>query len=967
MAAINQAFQYLAWLIALVQFILGLYVLCLEPRGFAHRCVGLSLLLISIDTFSVGVSANAQNTLLARLPYQIIAATSAMILAATLLTSLALFQPAVIRRRSRFPVVWVIILLGLILLLLITLVDVFIGTGVWPTGIKPDTFAGVSFILDWFAKSWIHSTIYLLTYGLLGITLLVSLVYTILFDRQTSRLARFIAIWLLLASLLTLLLAFGTFRSEIELTVHLVTSVIYLIAYSFTAFSRVIVEPTILRRGRLQVRLTVIALIIAMPLLAGMGIFLTQQAQTVLARDAALALNGTNRSIVDAAEIWLSYNTRALRTLVGSPDILSMDPTRQTPALQALVAAYPDIYLASTTDNSGMNVSRSDGNESVNYHDRKWFKQAISGQPVTYQTMVGGSGQPAMVISMPILLPNGQMLGVGMAASDLRFVSRILGQAVRNNEATVLVVNSENRILASSGPSVGILMEDISQYPPLKGLRSGVTGDYTFSDINDINWRASLSLLSNGWGVVVQQTEQSLFSPVRSFQRLSLIVLLVGSTLLFGLTWLTIREVMQPVRSLTDTATAITAGDLNQSAQVFGEDELGLLASSFNTMTSQLRELIGSLENRVLERTRDLERRVLQLQVTAQVASEAAAIRDPDKLLQDAVRLISEKFHFYHAGIFLIDQTSASSQTDPTDCEQGAAYAVLCAASSDGGRRMLARGHRLLIGQQGIVGYVAGTGESRIALDTEKDATFFDNPDLPMTRSEIALPLKIGPRVIGVLDVQSTQANAFNQEDLEILQILADQLAVALENAHLLAQSTQAFRELEDQFGQQIRYGWKKTISAKHLQDERLGYMIGPDGIQPLTKRDEKSTLENPEDPSSTIPEITVPIELRKQSLGILRLRRRVEQGAWTEQDQALIQEVVAQMALALENARLLNEIRDQARQEELINQIVSNTQNSLSLEGAMRTAVEQVIQVFNVSRARIHLGGETNGNGDNS
>src|SRR4030066_135662 len=132
MAAINQAFQYLAWLIALVQFILGLYVLCLEPRGFAHRCVGLSLVLISIDTFSVGVSANAQNTLLARLPYQIIAATSAMILAATLLTSLALFQPAVIRRRSRFPVVWVIILLGLILLLLITLVDVFIGTGVWP-------------------------------------------------------------------------------------------------------------------------------------------------------------------------------------------------------------------------------------------------------------------------------------------------------------------------------------------------------------------------------------------------------------------------------------------------------------------------------------------------------------------------------------------------------------------------------------------------------------------------------------------------------------------------------------------------------------------------------------------------------------------------------------------------------------------------------------------------------------------
>jgi HAMP domain-containing protein len=246
-------------------------------------------------------------------------------------------------------------------------------------------------------------------------------------------------------------------------------------------------------------------------------------------------------------------------------------------------------------------------------------------------------------------------------------------------------------------------MEDISGYPPVKGLRSGGTGDYAFSDINDVDWRASLNLLSNGWGVIVQQTEESLYAPVRSFQRISLTVLLVGAGLLFWLTWLTIREVMQPVRSLTDTATAIASGDLNQSAQIFGEDELGVLASSFNTMTSQLRDLIGSLENRVLERTRDIERRALQLQVTAQVAREAAAIRDPDKLLQDAVKLISEQFNFYHAGIFLIDQTSLSSPVNLADREQGPAYAVLCAASSEGGRRMLDRGHRLLLESKGLL------------------------------------------------------------------------------------------------------------------------------------------------------------------------------------------------------------------------------------------------------------------------
>jgi GAF domain-containing protein/HAMP domain-containing protein len=549
-----------------------------------------------------------------------------------------------------------------------------------------------------------------------------------------------------------------------------------------------------------------------------------------------------------------------------------------------------------------------------------------------------------------------------MAASDLRLVSRILGQVVQNTETTVLVVNSENRILASSGQPVGILMEDISTYPPVKSLRSGVTGEYGFTDINDINWRASLNLLSNGWGVIVQQTEESLFAPVRNFQRISLIVLFVGAALLIWLTWLTIREVMQPVRSLTDTATAISAGDLNQNAQVYGEDELGVLAASFNTMTSQLRDLIGSLENRVLERTRDLERRALELQVTAQVAREAAAIRDPDKLLQDAAKLISEQFNFYHTGIFLIDQTSLSSPVRPTESVQGPAYAVLCAASSDGGRRMLTRGHRLRVSQQGIVGYVAGTGEPRIALDTEKDATYFDNPDLPMTRSEMALPLKIGNRVIGVLDVQSKLANAFNQEDLETLQILADQLSVALENARLLSESKQALRELEEQYSEQIRKGWQKKISNK-----RLGYMIGPLGIQPLAEKAEMSMQENSEDMIPVIPEIAAPIKLRNQQLGTLHLRRHVELGEWTEHDKKLIQEVVTQMSLALENARLLEQIRERARHEELINQIVANTQNTLSLEGAMRSAVEEVTRVFNVSRVRIRLSGDNNGNGDNS
>jgi GAF domain-containing protein/HAMP domain-containing protein/NADH:ubiquinone oxidoreductase subunit K len=968
MTAINQSLQYLAWLIALVQFIIGLYLIYLDPRRVSNRLVGMTLLILALNTFAVGLMATAQDSRQASLPALLLAATTAAVVPALLLASFALLQPTALRQRGYSILARSLALIGLMPPGL-TLIDALLGTRLWYTGPAAIAYRGGYVFPLHLTQGWISPILITLIFGGAGLALLSLLAYTALSARQVSRQNRATAFWLLLANLFPAALVALPLQPQAALALHLAASALYLLAYALAAFSVALLPQLIpspaFRQGRLQRRLTMLALIVALPLLAGLGAFLTQQAQIVLAQDAARALSATNRSVAEAAEVWLAYNTRALRTLVGSPDIISMDPARQTPALRALVSTYPDLYLASTTDKSGMNIARSDSLPPANYSDRAWFQGAVGGQPITYQTLVGSAGQPALVIAMPIRQPGGLVLGVGMAASDLRLVSRILGQAVLNTEATAYLINSEDQILAISGPPVGILMEDISNYPPVKHLRSGQTGDYAFTDVNDIGWRASLNLLSNGWGVAVQQTEASLFAPVRNFQRISLIVLLVGGALLFWLTWLTVRQVMQPVRSLTETAAAITAGDLNQIAPIYSEDELGLLAHSFNTMTAQLRDLVGSLERRVSERTRDLQRRAVQLQVTAQVAREAASIRDLDRLLQNAVRLISEQFNFYHAGIFLLDRSLPAPGAAAAGSADRPVYAVLRAASSEGGRRMLARGHRLRVGQQGIVGYVAGTGEPRIALDTDKDAVYFDNPDLPMTRSEMALPLKIGKRVIGVLDVQSRQANAFNQEDLETLQILADQLAIAIDNARLLAESQEALRELENLYSMQIRQGWQRALSAMRARGGRLGYALGPRGIQPLEEADgaPAEAAATAEDTSSA-PELIAPIELRNQKLGLLRLRREAQLGEWTEQDQALIDEVLSQLALALENARLLEEIRNRARQEELINQIVTSAQGSLSLEGAMRTAVQEVVRLLNVSRVRIRLTDEKNGDG---
>ncbi|MBE9507558.1 MAG: GAF domain-containing protein, partial [Chloroflexi bacterium] len=187
------------------------------------------------------------------------------------------------------------------------------------------------------------------------------------------------------------------------------------------------------------------------------------------------------------------------------------------------------------------------------------------------------------------------------------------------------------------------------------------------------------------------------------------------------------------------------------------------------------------LEQQVAQRTRDLERRTLHLQVAAEVARDATTARDLDDLLNRAVNLIRERFEFYHAGIFLVDERDE--------------YAVLRAATGEAGRHMLEQGHRLKVGEQGIVGDVTGSGQPHIALDVGADAVHFDNPLLPETRLEMALPLKVGERVIGALDVQSIREAAFDEESVAALQIMADQLAVAIEKTRLFEQTQAALEE----------------------------------------------------------------------------------------------------------------------------------------------------------------------------
>lgn len=207
---------------------------------------------------------------------------------------------------------------------------------------------------------------------------------------------------------------------------------------------------------------------------------------------------------------------------------------------------------------------------------------------------------------------------------------------------------------------------------------------------------------------------------------------------------------------------AITAANTRRNLERVLESQLEL-----RDRNKALSELTEQLEIRVEERTVELEqsaeqlqKRAAQFETIAQLARTINSIQDPETLLNRITQLVSASFGFYHVGLFLLDESRE--------------YAALSAANSEGGRRMLDRQHKLKVGSQGIVGNVTSTGKPRIALDTGSDAVFFDNPDLPETHSEMALPLRVGALIVGALDVQSMEQNAFSKDDVEVLSILAD-------------------------------------------------------------------------------------------------------------------------------------------------------------------------------------------------
>jgi GAF domain-containing protein/HAMP domain-containing protein len=436
-------------------------------------------------------------------------------------------------------------------------------------------------------------------------------------------------------------------------------------------------------------------------------------------------------------------------------------------------------------------------------------------------------------------------------------------------------------------------------------------------------------------------------------QAILLLVVLVTLTTAIALGWrqFVFRGLSSSITELRRGVARISSGDLEYKLYVRTGDEIEELGEEFNKMADELTGLVGSLERRVAERTADLERRSGYLEASAEVGRAATSILDPDQLIQQAVELVRERFGLYYVGLFLVDERHE--------------WAVLRAGTGEAGQAMLARGHRIRIGE-GMIGWSIANTQARIALDVGEDAVRLATTELPDTRSEAALPLRSRAQVLGALTVQSDQPAAFDEDTVVVLQTMADQVAVALDNARLFAAAQESLEVTRRAYGEVGRKAWAELLRTR----TGTGYQADETGVVTLevaapetwgteARRAWQMKRAVQRDAGESVEEraLALPIQVRGETIGVLDVCKPGAAGEWAREEMAQLETLVEQLGVALENARLYEETQLRAERERIIAGITARVRASMDPETILRTAVRELGAALGADRAFVRLG----------
>jgi GAF domain-containing protein len=334
----------------------------------------------------------------------------------------------------------------------------------------------------------------------------------------------------------------------------------------------------------------------------------------------------------------------------------------------------------------------------------------------------------------------------------------------------------------------------------------------------------------------------------------------------------------------------------------------------------------AQLENRVRERTDELETRAIQLRSSAAVSKTIAEIQDISELMETTTRLTSDEFGYYHVGLYLLDDRKKTA---------------FLQATSSAVKQLIGQGFRIEPDRHNLFNLVVESNRPYITSDVG-DVNFVRDINFPLTRSRMMLPLTVRSNVIGILDLHSDQSQSFNSQDAEVLQTVADLVAISIDNVRLINETKNLVRQLETNTSIQTREIWTK-FTSRH----KPAYQYTPAGVRPLFANNKQETPDG----------LRVPLMLHGQTIGNILLKRKGASTTWSERERTLVEKVANQVALALENSRLVDETQRNAVRDQVIANISARVRETLDVESVLRTATTELRRVFDLKEAEISIG----------
>lgn len=559
-----------------------------------------------------------------------------------------------------------------------------------------------------------------------------------------------------------------------------------------------------------------------------------------------------------------------------------------------------------------------------------------------------------LIIGQSIKSQLDKLLELGILLEDLSGFEKQLQVIVNTYDdiTYVMVVNLDGKILFHNDPTQhNHILTDTATLEAIKNdneiieLYSDQTGQFydVFIPIFDRSG-AHVGAIRLGFPVelINQQIRRlALFSGVVALISLIVAVILLVFILSF---WVTkpLTKLLVAIQHITSSKTNLT-----ERVEIDSRDELGEIGSAFNTMASQLHHLIGTLEKQVLDRTRRLE-------IAANLTEHLNAILDRQELLVEAVNQIKANFNYYHVHIYLLDDQREKL--------------VVAAGTGEAGVAMQAKGHSILLNAPtSIVARAARTGEVIRVDNVRVVDDWLSNPLLPDTASEMAVPILWEGQVVGILDVQEDKVAGLDENDANLLRSLANQVATALQNARNFAQVKTALVEAQAIQERYLDQAWQKTKFSSRLEP----YLYTQAGVSPLneTKRQllyetQQQTLaqESPaiisgQDNEFNQHALIAPINLRGKTIGALQLRAGGEVSPWGEEDLAMIETIIDQVAQTAESLRLFDETRERAGREQTIREITDKLRIAPNLDKLLETATRELGQHLGAEHTVLRLG----------